>query len=257
MPKASAGENPLPPKGALSRTNLFNVGGKTAVITGGGSGIGAMMAAALVENGAHVLIASRKDASAFATELQERGPGSCWALSSIDISKTKDVEKLFQFLHKEFLTEAGAKNGKLDILINNAGTNYGAPILDSDPIMVRKVVDLNLSAQLNLTTKLLPLLSRKNFLDAVRQETQTLEKKASSKTPSGNNSSSITPKLPQADPARIIFVSSIFAHCTPDLETYAYAASKAGISHVTKHLASRLAGEGVLVNALAPGSGSS
>ena len=63
----------------LSIANLFDVTGKVAVITGGGSGLGEMMATALVKNGARVIIASRKEPQLkeVSERLTKAGPGSC------------------------------------------------------------------------------------------------------------------------------------------------------------------------------------
>ena len=63
----------------LAIQNLFSVKGKIAVVTGGGSGLGEMMATALVKNGARVLIASRKEPQLkeVSERLTKMGPGSC------------------------------------------------------------------------------------------------------------------------------------------------------------------------------------
>ena len=63
----------------LAIQNLFSVKGKVAVVTGGGSGLGEMMATALVENGARVIIASRKEPQLkeVAERLTAAGPGRC------------------------------------------------------------------------------------------------------------------------------------------------------------------------------------
>ena len=110
---------------------------------------------------------------------------------------------------------------KLDILVNNAGANWGAPIADYPEEGFDKVLDLNLKSVFFLTQALLPLLE-----------------KASSKE----------------NPARIINIGSIDGLRPPHMvETYAYAASKAAVHHLTQVLATQLGPRGVTVNAVAPG----
>lgn len=98
MPKAQEGENEkiLPPKGGLGNSSLFNVKDKKVLITGGGSGIGAMIAATFVENGADVTICSRKDTSAYAGYLTQRGPGKCEAIADIDVLCIQILTQLCQ-----------------------------------------------------------------------------------------------------------------------------------------------------------------
>ncbi len=93
MPKAQEGENEaiLPPKGQLEKSVLFDVKDQRVLVSGGGSGIGAMIAAAFVENGAHVVICSRKDCTPYAEYLTKRGPGKCQALGGIDVGKEENV----------------------------------------------------------------------------------------------------------------------------------------------------------------------
>ena len=108
----------------------------------------------------------------------------------------------------------------LDILVNNAGASWGAP-LDEFPVHGwDKVMDTNVRGPFLLTQRLLGLLR-----SAARPD----------------------------DPARVINVASVDGLKVPGLETYSYSASKAGIIHLTRHLANRLASEHVTVNAIAPG----
>ena len=108
----------------------------------------------------------------------------------------------------------------LDILVNNAGATWGAA-LDEFPVHGwDKVMDTNVRGPFFLTQKLLGLLRA-----SARPE----------------------------DPARVINVASVDGLRVPDLETYSYTASKAGIIHLTRHLAKRLASEHITVNAIAPG----
>lgn len=191
--------------------NLFSVEGKTALVTGGSRGIGEMIARGLVENGAKVYISSRKAEAcdALAAELSQHG--QCLSLP-FDISALSGIEGLAAAL-------SGREN-KLDLLINNAGATWGAPI-DTFPEMGwDRTVDLNLKSVFFLTQKLLPLLRASASRD---------------------------------QPARVINIASVNGVQPPALESYAYSASKAGCIMLTRHLAKRLAREHILVNAITPG----
>ena len=100
---------------------LFSVTGKTALVTGAATGIGRMAATALVKAGATVLIASRKgaDCEKVAAELNALGaPGQAEGFAG-DVSTEAGVAAL--------VAEVKARTQQLDILINNAGTSWGAP----------------------------------------------------------------------------------------------------------------------------------
>ena len=93
MPKADDGENQLPPVSEMVASSLYDVAGKRVVITGGGSGIGAMIAAGFVANGAVVYIVSRKDTTPYADSLTAWGRGTCFSLQA-DISSHDDVARI-------------------------------------------------------------------------------------------------------------------------------------------------------------------
>ncbi len=114
----------------------------------------------------------------------------------------------------------GERWESLDILVNNAGASWGAQ-LDEFPVHGwTKVVDTNLGGPFFLTQALLGLLRA-----AARPD----------------------------DPARVINIASVDGLRPPDMETFSYSASKAGVVHLTRHLAKRLAREYITVNAIAPG----
>lgn len=191
--------------------SLFSIEGKVALVTGGSRGIGEMIARGYVENGARVYISSRKAemCERIAAELSE--VGHCVALP-FDLSTMTGVEGL--------AAELQAREPRLDVLVNNAGATWGAPIEAFPEAGWDKVLDLNVKSVFYLTARLLPAL-----------------RAAAS---------------PEA-PARVINIASVNGIEPPDLETYAYSASKAGCIMLTRHLAKRLARENILVNAIAPG----
>jgi len=82
MPKARDGENDLPSVAQLQAPSLFGVEGKIVLVTGGGSGIGAMIAAGFCANGATVIVSSRKDTTPFCEDLTARGPGKAYCLQA-------------------------------------------------------------------------------------------------------------------------------------------------------------------------------
>ncbi len=119
-----------------------------------------------------------------------------------------------------FAKEISDREEKLDILVNNAGASWGEPIDVFSEQGWDKVMDINVKGPFFLTQKLLPLLR-----------------------------AAATPEAK----ARIINIASINGLNPPSLETYSYSTSKAGMVMLTRHLASRLASENILVNSIAPG----
>ncbi len=191
--------------------NLFSVEGKVVLVTGGSRGIGEMIARGYVENGAKVYISSRKAevCDRVADELSEYG--TCISLP-FDLGGMAGIEGLANAVKE--------RESRLDVLVNNAGATWGAPIDEYPEDGWDKTVDLNVKSIFFLTQKLLPLL----------RAGATAE-----------------------NPGRVINIASVNGIEPPTLETYAYSTSKAGCIMLTRHLAKRLAPEHILVNAIAPG----
>ena len=129
--------------------NLFSIEGKTALVTGGSRGIGEMIAAGFLANGAKVYISSRKAETCDATakRLQEEYGGECISLPA-DLSNLEGIESLVGKL----------SDTSLDILVNNAGASWGEPIDEYSEKGWDKVMDTNVKGVFFLTQKLLPLL---------------------------------------------------------------------------------------------------
>ena len=118
-------------------TNLFDLNEKIALVTGASRGIGEEIAKLLAEQGAHVIVSSRKleDCESVAREIQEAG-GSAEA-QACHVGRLEDILAIFQHIR--------ARHGRLDILVNNAAANpYFGHILDTDLASFEKTVEVNL-----------------------------------------------------------------------------------------------------------------
>jgi NAD(P)-dependent dehydrogenase (short-subunit alcohol dehydrogenase family) len=191
-------------------SDLFSIEGKKALVTGGSRGIGLMIARGFVEAGAEVWISSRKAdvCEEVAAELSK--VGTCHAVAA-DLSREDEARRL--------LDEVGGQTDHLDVLVNNAGATWGAPLEEFDDAAWDRTLDLNVKGVFHTTKFALPLLRAKGSAE---------------------------------EPSRVINIGSIDGIHVPMLETYSYSASKAAVHQLTRHLASKLARVGT-VNAIAPG----
>ena len=187
---------------------LFNLNGKVALITGGSKGIGMAMAHGLAAAGADIVINSRNR-----EEMDEAmnhildGTGRQGHCVVADLFKREDTIRLAQ--------EALAAMGRIDIIVNNAGTNIDNPvdkIVDQD---WDKLVELNLTAPMVLVRELAAQMKERKW-------------------------------------GRIVNVSSIFGMCTKN-ERGGYSATKSGLIGITRTMAQDLAPWGITANAIAPG----
>jgi gluconate 5-dehydrogenase len=121
--------------GARTIQQLFDLSGKTALVTGGSRGLGLQMAHALGEAGARIMISSRKaeDLEQAVAELQAAGIDARWIAA--DCAKEADIERL--------TNETLHRMGDVDILVNNAGASWGAPAEDHPLEAWDKVMNLN------------------------------------------------------------------------------------------------------------------
>lgn len=132
--------------------NLFSIEGKVALITGGSRGIGEMIAAGFLANGAKVYISSRKAdvCDATAKRLQDEYGGECISVPA-DLSNLDGINALADKI---------SQDDNLDILVNNAGASWGEPIDEYSEQGWDKVMDTNVKGVFFLTQKLLPLLRK-------------------------------------------------------------------------------------------------
>src|SRR5881628_418913 len=115
---------------------LFDLSGKTALVTGGSRGLGLQIAEALGEAGAKILLTSRKagDLEEAAALLQDKGIDTRWIAA--DASEPSEVKRV--------ASEALQRLGQVDILVNNAGATWGAPAEDHPLEAWDKVMNLNI-----------------------------------------------------------------------------------------------------------------
>lgn len=195
-------------------SSLFSLEGKTALVTGGSSGLGLAMAKGLLLNGARVVIASRSKKKCDVALSELAGLGHCSAIAA-DVTNSSDRERLLQFVESEL--------GELSILINNAGANWGAKLEEYPDDGFEKVINTNLTAVFSLTRDAVPLLL----------------KSAHSDDP--------------ARIINIGSMDGIHVPIVQRIPTFAYSSSKAALHHLTRSLAVELAPRNITVNAIAPG----
>jgi NAD(P)-dependent dehydrogenase (short-subunit alcohol dehydrogenase family) len=186
--------------------------GKVCVVTGGSRGLGHHMAQGFLEAGAaRVYITARKAEACELAAKELSQYGECEALPG-DVATSAGIAKLVETLSRREL--------HLDVLVNNAGTAWGAPFGEFPEQGWDKVMDLNAKSLFFLTQALTPL----------------LKKRASAEHTSS-----------------VINIGSIAAIVGRGLDSFSYAASKAAVHQLTRILATELAGQHIRVNAIAPG----
>jgi NAD(P)-dependent dehydrogenase (short-subunit alcohol dehydrogenase family) len=193
----------------LPISSLLDFRGKTALVTGAGSGIGAGIARRFAEAGARVVVhyrTSQAQAEAVASEINHSG-GQALAVQA-DLMVEGDVTQLFEVAHTAF--------GRLDVLINNAGTYPLHSLLEMTAQQWDEVVSANL---------------RSAFLC-----TQAFARQA----------------IAAASGGAIVNITSIEAENPAPMHSH-YNASKAGLLMLTRASAGELGAHGIRVNAVAPG----
>jgi 2-deoxy-D-gluconate 3-dehydrogenase len=193
--------------------DLFSIDGKVALITGGSRGIGEMIAAGFLANGAKVYISARKAEACDATakRLQQEFGGECMSVPG-DVSSLDGIEALANTLAE--------REEKVHILVNNAGASWSAPIDEFPEEGWDKVMSTNIKATFFLTQKMLPLLRKAATSD---------------------------------DPSRVVNIGSVDGLKNSRWDNFPYGPSKAAIHHLTRQLGARLVKEDIVLNAIAPG----
>lgn len=127
----------------IFNTTLF--AGKTALITGGGTGIGLAIARQLGQLGAQVILAARDEAQLNQAAQQLQSEGIQAAVDTVNIRDAESVDALF--------ARIDARGTPIDCLVNNAGGQFAAPALDISPNGFRAVVDLNLQGTFQMSQR--------------------------------------------------------------------------------------------------------
>ena len=192
-------------------SQLFGIEGKVAIVTGGSRGIGYMIAQGLVTNGVRTYITSRKAAECdgAAAELSEHG--ECISFPA-DLSTEEGMAG--------FVAAYTGRESELNILVNNAGAAWGAPLGDFPAAGFDKVMNINVRAPFLLTQSLLGQL------------------RAGAK---------------DGDPARVIMIGSVDGMMVPHGDNFSYSASKAAIHMMARHMAHNVTRDNITINSIAPG----
>jgi meso-butanediol dehydrogenase/(S,S)-butanediol dehydrogenase/diacetyl reductase len=124
--------------------------GKTALITGGGTGIGAAIAKRFVSEGAKVCITGRRREKL--EHVAKSLPSGSVETCSGDVTKQDDV--------KHMVEKTAAFGGKIDVLVNNAGFDKGGSIKDIDPELWREIIETNLTGPFLLMKETIPYMEK-------------------------------------------------------------------------------------------------
>jgi gluconate 5-dehydrogenase len=192
---------------------LFDLTGRVALVTGGGRGLGAEIAAGLAQAGASVAVASRKleACEEVARELRDRYGARSLALQ-LDVSLEEDVRAAVDAVENEL--------GPVDLLVNNSGTAWGAPAAEMPLEAWRKVIEVNATGA---------------FLCAREVGRRLIERGA-----------------PGAI-LNVASISGLQGSPPEVLDAVGYSASKGALVALTRDLAVKWARYGIRVNAIAPG----
>ena len=188
--------------------DLFNLTGKTALVTGGSKGLGKAMARGLAEAGADVVISSRHE-DELRTALDDilKGLDRRGSFVVADMSRREQIAPLAK--------AALELNGRIDVLINNAGTNKPEPIDAITDEAWDQVLEINLSSVMALTCALVPQMKARGW-------------------------------------GRVIHISSVLGFLSKEKRN-GYSATKAALLGLARASALDLGPHGVTVNCIAPG----
>ena len=132
----------------------FSLENKVALITGGSSGIGKMMALALAKAGAFVWIASSRD-NADETLQELNNQGSDGRFIQVDVTSSDALKDIVSLIHRE--------SNRIDILVNAAGINLRTPAQDLTLDEWQKTIDINLTAPFHLSQLVAESMKKNNW----------------------------------------------------------------------------------------------
>ena len=192
---------------------LFDLSGRNAIVTGGGSGLGRQLAEALAEAGANLVLCARHlDRCREAAADLQRAHGITAFAAECDVRNPETIQSVVEFTRTSL--------GSVDILVNNAGTAWGAPVTEYPLDGWRKVIDVNLTGL---------------FLFAQAVGREMIDRERGGKI------------------VNIASVAAFRGAPSELMDAVAYNASKGGVVSLTRDLAVKWALHGITVNAIAPG----
>ena len=194
----------------MNTKQLFDLTGRVAIVTGGSIGLGRQMAEGLAEMGANIVLCARKK------QRCEQAAGELAKLGVQTLALGCDVKNPDQI--REVVGETISRFGHIDILINNAGTSWGAPVEEMRLEHWNKVIETNLTGTFLFSQAV------GNCMAAQRR-------------------------------GKIINIASVagLRGAPPAFQAIGYHASKGGVIAFTKDLACKWGVHNVQVNAIAPG----
>ncbi len=185
--------------------------GKIVVVSGGSRGIGRAIALAFAREGAQTVLAASNAANLEAAAKAVAAGGPAPMTVAGDLRTLAGCEQLFAQVSERFQ--------RCDVLVNNAGATWGAPLSEHDTASWERVLNLNVQGVFHTTKFFVPVLEATASTDR---------------------------------PSRVINIGSIDGIHVPSMDTFAYSASKAAVHQLTRHLAKTMAPK-ITVNAIAPG----
>jgi gluconate 5-dehydrogenase len=194
---------------------LFDLTGRVAIVTGGSIGLGRQMAEGLAEMGADLVLCARKKERCHQAAEELRQLGVKAIALGCDVKNPASIQEMVEATLSQF--------GRIDVLINNAGISWGAPVEEMRLEDWNKVIETNLTGTFLCAQAVGKVMIRQG---------------------GGENSA-----------GKIINIASVagLGGAPAELPAIGYHASKGGVISFTKDLACKWAGHNIQVNAIAPG----
>ena len=188
-------------------SKLFGLSGQTAVVIGGAGVLGGALCRGLAQAGARVMVADLTEEGCRARVDELRQLGGDADFRTVDVTSRKSIEDL--------LAAATEKTGRVEMLVNSAGVNFGSPFLEHPEEQWDRILNINLKA--------------------VFSACQVFAR-----------------AMAEAGGGSILNIGSVTSHL-PLSRVFAYSASKAGVLNLTRNVAQEFGTQGVRVNAICPG----